>query len=179
MPHYLALLRGVNVGRAARVPMARWRELLEGIGCTGVRTVLNSGNALFASPHRSAPALARAVHGSLVEALGVDVHVVVLEARALRAVVAGNPLRVAADQHPRVLAIFAQERAAIAGLAALEPLLHPDEKLVIGPQAAYLYCAGGILESRAGKALLGKAGQAVTTRNWATVLRLAQLAVGA
>ena len=37
--------------------------------------------------------------------------------------------------------------------------------------------AGGILESRAGKALLGRAGQAVTTRNWATVYKLQALAI--
>ena len=53
----------------------------------------------------------------------------------------------------------------------------PPERLEIGPQAAYLYCAGGILESRAGKALLGRAGQAVTTRNWATVCKLQALAI--
>ena len=43
-PTWIALLRGVNVGRAKRVAMADLRSLLEGLGCTEVRTLLNSGN---------------------------------------------------------------------------------------------------------------------------------------
>lgn len=42
--------------------------------------------------------------------------------------------------------------------------------------AAYLHCPGGLLESQVGKALPGRAGKAVTSRNWATVLKLAALA---
>jgi uncharacterized protein (DUF1697 family) len=38
--------------------------------------------------------------------------------------------------------------------------------------AAYLHCASGIVESKAGEALLGKAGTSATTRNWATTLKL-------
>ena len=53
MPLYVALLRGVNVGRAKRVPMADWRALLEELGCEGVRTILNSGNAVFRAAGRS------------------------------------------------------------------------------------------------------------------------------
>ena len=47
---------------------------------------------------------------------------------------------------------------------------------MLGRHAAYLHCPAGILESRAGEALLGKLGRAATTRNWATVLKLHALA---
>jgi uncharacterized protein (DUF1697 family) len=47
MPTYVALLRGVNVGKAKRVPMAELRQLLGGLGYTNVSTLLNSGNAVF------------------------------------------------------------------------------------------------------------------------------------
>jgi uncharacterized protein (DUF1697 family) len=49
---------------------------------------------------------------------------------------------------------------------------------LIGKHAAYLHCARGILESEVGSALLGKAGRAVTTRNWATTLKLEALLRG-
>jgi hypothetical protein len=42
--------------------------------------------------------------------------------------------------------------------------------------AAYLWCAHGILESKAGVALLKKLGERGTTRNWATVEKLNALA---
>ena len=46
---YVALLRGVNVGQGARVPMADLKSLLEGLGLCDVVTYLNSGNVVFSS----------------------------------------------------------------------------------------------------------------------------------
>jgi uncharacterized protein (DUF1697 family) len=175
MGQFVALLRGVNVGKAKRVPMAQWRTLLEGMGCSGVRTLLNSGNAVFECGARSTTVLAEKIHSLLLGNLAVDVPVVVLAAQQLRSAVAGNPIKVDEDQHSRLVVAFAQERAALAGLAGLKALVRPPERFVIGEHAAYLHCASGILESRAGAALLGRAGQALTTRNWATVLKLAAL----
>ncbi|MDO8963949.1 MAG: DUF1697 domain-containing protein [Coriobacteriia bacterium] len=46
---YVALLRGVNVGKSVRVPMGDLKVLLEGLGLTDVVTYLNSGNVVFDS----------------------------------------------------------------------------------------------------------------------------------
>ena len=46
---YVALLRGINVGKGARVPMKTLKALLEGLGLRDVVTYLNSGNAVFSS----------------------------------------------------------------------------------------------------------------------------------
>ena len=46
---------------------------------------------------------------------------------------------------------------------------------MVGEHAAYLWCPDGILSSKAGEALLGKAGRQATTRNWATVLKIEAL----
>ena len=40
MPTFVALLRGVNVGKANRVPMAELRTLLSRLGYTHVATLL-------------------------------------------------------------------------------------------------------------------------------------------
>jgi uncharacterized protein (DUF1697 family) len=40
----IALIRGINVGRAKRVAMADLRALVEDLGYSDVRTLLNSGN---------------------------------------------------------------------------------------------------------------------------------------
>lgn len=47
MPRFVALLGGVNVGKAKRVPMADVRALLPGLEYAGVATLLNGGNAVF------------------------------------------------------------------------------------------------------------------------------------
>ena len=49
MTECVALLRGINVGRAKRIAMAELRGLVAELGFTNVRTVLNSGNVVFQS----------------------------------------------------------------------------------------------------------------------------------
>lgn len=175
MPRFVVLLRGVNVGKANRVPMADLRSLLEALGFTGVRTLLNSGNAVFDADGGTPSAHAKAVRAALEENLGVGVPVVVKSSSAIAAAVTENALDVPADAHSRLLVAFAQERSDIRGLAKIAPLVGPAERFHVGEHAAYLLCGGGILESKAAAALLGKQGQAFTTRNWATVLKLREL----
>jgi len=177
-PNFVVLLRGVNVGKGNRVPMAEFRALLEARGFTDVQTLLNSGNAVFRSAGRSASAHARAIRAALQDALGVNVNVIVLTASDFLSVVAENTLAPAEDQHSRFLVAFAQERTAIDALADLRPLVREPERLLVGKHAVYLHCARGILKSAAANALLGKAGRAVTTRNWATTLKVEALLRG-
>ena len=178
MPHFVVLLRGVNVGKGNRVPMADFRVLLAAQGFTEVQTLLNSGNAVFRSTGRSATAHAKAISAALQERLRLSINVVVKSSSDFLGAVAENTLAPAADQYSRFLVAFAQEHTAIEALAALRPLVRTPERLLIGKHAAYLHCARGILESEAASALLGKAGRAVTTRNWATTLKLETLLRG-
>ena len=54
---HIALVRGMNVGGRAMVPMAVLRELLTGLGFRDVRTLLQSGNAVFSGSARGGAAL--------------------------------------------------------------------------------------------------------------------------
>ena len=175
MPTFVALLRGVNVGKAKRVPMAEFRVLLVGLGYTRVVPLLNSGNAVFRATGGAPADHAAAIAAALAAPLDVAVPVIVKSAAELAAIVAQNPIPVAATEHAHCLVAFVQEPTALPGLAALASLVAPPEQFALGAQAAYLLCAGGILESQAGAALLGPAGRAATTRNWATVLKLQAL----
>jgi len=103
------------------------------------------------------------------------VDVIVKSARELTTILAENPIAARADQHSRFLVAFVQDVRALSSVAALAPLVAPAERFAVGSQAAYLLCTDGILESKAGAALLGKAGRAATTRNWATVMKLQAL----
>ncbi len=178
MPRFVALLRGVNVGKAKRVPMAEFRALLEEQGFTGVKTLLNSGNAVFSSDGRSALAHARSIAASLVERFRFEVPVVVKTSSQFASAVAECPFAAAADEHARLLVVFTQERKALAGLSDLATLIQPPEQFAVGKHAAHLHCAGGILESKLAKALLVKSGDTATSRNWATVLKINNLLRG-
>ncbi len=175
MTTFIALLRGVNVGKAKRVPMADFRRLLSALGHADVVTLLNSGNAVFRARSGTPRAHAAGIAAAIARKLKVEVPVIVKPARELTAIVAENPFDVDAAGHSRFLVAFTQEPKALADLAVIESLVQPPERFAIGRHAAYLYCAAGILESKAGAALLGKAGRGATTRNLATTLKLQAL----
>jgi len=118
---------------------------------------------------------AKTVRAALEQNLAVSVPVIVKPGAAIAGAVAENALAVPADAHSRLLVAFAQDDSAIRDLEAIAPLVRPAERFLVGKHAAYLLCEGGILESKAAAALLGKQGQAFTTRNWATVLKLREL----
>lgn len=175
---FVALLRGVNVGKTKRVPMADLRALLESLGHTDVKTLLNSGNAVFAAPRGAAPKLAAAIGAAIEKRFGFEVPVIVKSAADLDAMAAENTLAAKAADFSRLLTVFAQDPADLASLEVLRPMLAANEALLLGKHAAWLHCANGILESAAGEAVLGKVGRSgrgFTTRNWATVEKIRAL----
>ena len=174
MSTFVALLRGVNVGNGRRVPMATLRELMTSLGLVDVRTLLNSGNAVYDLPGAPVPApwQARDIAAALLAQLGLTVPVIVKSAKQLASIVDENPWGQSAADPARLLVVFTQEAATLAALRVIEGLVIAPESFHVGRHAAFLHCPAGILESRAGTALLGSAGRAATTRNWATVLKL-------
>jgi uncharacterized protein (DUF1697 family) len=174
MARFVVLLRGVNVGKGNRLPMADFKALLLGLGYTEVSTLLNSGNAVFSSTGRSVLKHAEAIGQALEQQLGLRVSVIVKSGAEMAAAVSSNPLEVPEADHSKFLVAFVQDSAALQKLVGQQALAQPPERFAVGSEAAYLHCANGILESKLGEALL-KLGKGVTTRNWATVLKLVAL----
>jgi uncharacterized protein (DUF1697 family) len=169
---YVALLRGINVGRAKRIAMADLRKLIADLGFMDVRTLLNSGNVVFAGAAAETASVAASIEESLVLKLGVCARVTVLGAAELAAIVAANSLLPLATDHARLL-VFVLTEPADAGV--LEPLLAQDwkpEALALGPRAAYVWCPAGVLASRLSQVLGKLLGDATTARNWGTIGKL-------
>jgi uncharacterized protein (DUF1697 family) len=155
--------------------MAALRALLSDLGYADVATLLNSGNAVFCAANGTPATHARNIAAAISARLNMEVPVTVKSARELAAIVADAPFHLDASAHSRLLVAFAPDRKALSALAVIEPLVVPPEQFAVGTEAAYLFCPAGILESKAGSALVGKAGRSATTRNWATVLKLLAL----
>lgn len=168
---YIALLRGVNVGRAKRIAMADLRKLVESLGYTGVRSLLNSGNVIFDADVPSAEA-AQAIEEAMVLRLGVAARVFVLARQELADIVDDNPLLELADDHARLFAFMLAgdaQRAVAACLCGQD--WHP-EAVAIGRRAVYVWCPAGMLDSAAAAALGKQLGDGATSRNWRTITRL-------
>jgi uncharacterized protein (DUF1697 family) len=171
---YVALLRGINLGKARRVDMPRLREALTVRGHGAVRTHLNSGNVLLDSALAEAE-LATDLTKTVQEVFGLDVPVVVRSGTELAAVVAGDPFATVATDPARYLVTFMPEAPAPDRVDALPPA-EVGDYLVRGREL-YLWLPDGIqgtpLASWKWERLLGRPG---TARNWNTVAKLAELA---
>jgi uncharacterized protein (DUF1697 family) len=172
----IALLRGVNVGRARRVAMADLRALVERLGYRDVRTLLNSGNVVFSASAKNAANAAARIERALVADLGVAAGVFVLDAAELAAIVAANPLARVAHDPARLLLAVTSAPALHARFAPLAAQDWTPDALAVGQRVAYLWCADGLIASRLMQAAQRALGDGMTTRNWATMTKLLALA---
>jgi uncharacterized protein (DUF1697 family) len=175
---HVALIRGINVGRAKRVAMADLRAIVEDLGYGDVRTLLNSGNVVFTARGTAARRAAAGIQAGLASRLGVSARVTVLTAAELAVVVAENPLCEVATNPSRLLVTFLNDPACGLRLVPLAQLVWTPEVLALGARVAYVWCPEGLLASRLQDAISRVVGDAATTRNWGTVTKLHAL-VGA
>jgi uncharacterized protein (DUF1697 family) len=177
MATYIALLRGINVGRAKRIAMADLRTLFEDLGFENVRTLLNSGNVVFETARTTKAKLISQIEPAVARATGIDSRVTLITAGELQRIIEENELeRVVTNDSRLYVAYF--RNAADARL--LEPLAKQNwkpERLHLGTLAAYLWLAEGFTESPLDKAATRVLRDRVTMRNWATTKKLAALTV--
>ncbi len=173
----VALLRGINVGRAKRVAMADLRKLLGDLGFAQVRTVLNSGNVVYDGGAVAPAEAAARIEEALVLKLGVAARVTVLSASQFAELVEQNTLAPAADA-ARLLTLVFNNPADVQRLLPLLQQPWQPEALALGRWAAYAWCPDGVLASKVVAALGVLLGDGVTSRNWATMQKLHALLNG-
>jgi len=171
---YVALLRGINLGKARQVGMPRLTEILTAGGHADVRTHLRSGNVVLTSPLGEAE-LAEDLSAAIEKEFGFAVPVVVRTGKELAAVVAGDPFATEATDPARYLVTFLPEAPDPALVDALPPAEGGGDYLVRGREL-YLWLPDGVLATPINSwkwdKLLGQSG---TARNWNTVRKLAEL----
>lgn len=160
----VALLRGVNVG-GRTLKNDELREVFEGLGFDGVRTVLASGNVVFEASADDEAQLKRRIEHALGERFGYEARIVLVTRDALERVVGAFPFD-AEDASRQPYVVFASEPSVIDELVAgagesdieADPVAAGDSVLYWNP------VKGTTLTTPFGK-LLGKARFASTTTN--------------
>lgn len=172
---FVALLRGINVGRNRRIRMADLRSALEAAGFGRVRTVLQSGNVVLDAPGASAAEVSRRVHDAVLTASGFDVAVLVRTGHQLAGVVSRSPMPAPPDGS-RFFVAFPDRPAATVERPPLP--VGSEEQWWPEGQEIYVWCPGGLLESPLMSAFAGRHAVHATVRNWNTVTALARLLRG-
>lgn len=173
---HIALLRGINVGKAKRIAMADLRALVEKLGYGDVSTLLNSGNVVFTVPKTSKGLPGPRIEAALFERLGVKARVTVLTAAELAAAIDENPLLDVAKDHSRLLVSVWNSPADRKLFEALTKKSWKPDALALGKRVAYLWCVEGVLDSPLSIATARALGDGTTARNWTTMCKLHALA---
>jgi uncharacterized protein (DUF1697 family) len=175
----IALIRGINVGTAKRVQMSALREMLAGLGYRDVRTVLNSGNAVFRTPE-APTTVVEEIENGLAQHIGVTADVVVRNRAEVVAAIAADPFAsIATDGSKHFLGFFtgSPDPAMIDQIPELadDADTAPDIARVVRDHL-YLWCPNGLSKSTFSKVNWDRRiGTAVTVRNWNTVTKLVDL----
>ncbi|MFJ3586730.1 DUF1697 domain-containing protein [Streptomyces sp. NPDC090127] len=177
---YAALLRGINVGGHRKVPMADLRSLLEELGHRDVRTYLQSGNAVFTTD-ADGPGddeLTAALQDAIERHFGFRVDCLVRDAAYLAAVADACPFPATELEGKQLHVTYFSEQIAPERFASIDQEAFLPEEFRLGDRVLYLYAPDGLGRSKLGEALARPAlvkGVVATTRNWNTVIKLAEM----
>jgi uncharacterized protein (DUF1697 family) len=176
MPRYVALLRGINLGPARRVPMGELRALLTERGYGDVRTLLQSGNVAVTTG-KGADSLRKDLEQAIAERFGVETDVVLRTSEELEALIEANPLGGVATDPKRLQVHFLSGEPAAAAARELEEVDIAPERIAVRGREIHVWHANGIQRSPASKVIArADLGVVATARNWSTVTKLLEIA---
>ena len=175
---FVALLRGINVGRNKRVAMADLRTLIEGLGYGDVRTLLNSGNVVFTAPKSASKDAGAKIEKAMVTKLGVSSKITILDVSTLADAITKHPFGKVADNPSLLLVAVLASPTDRSILAPLAKQKWSPEALAVGDRVAWLWCPNGQAQSPLAIAAWKALGDRVTARNMATMLKLQAMVEG-
>jgi uncharacterized protein (DUF1697 family) len=174
---FVALLRGINVGKHRRVAMADVRAALEEAGYPDVNTHLQSGNVVLRAREPPRETVERAIEKALRTGLDLEIDVIVRTARELARITKGNPL-IGPGTDPATLHVaFLKSKPSAATAGALDSAAFGRDEFVLRGAELYLRYPEGYGRSKMTAAFFERTLRTpVTVRNWRVVTKLAELA---
>jgi uncharacterized protein (DUF1697 family) len=174
---HIALLRGINVGGHKLIAMSELRNLLEKLGFAGAKSLLQSGNLVFASQRLTGDALERLLEAETAKRFDVSVDFLVRTADEWKKIVARNPFPKEAKTDPGHLLVMCLKAAPQAkDVKNLQAAIKGPEIVRADGRQLYLVYPAGIGPSKLTHNLIERTlGVRGTGRNWNTVLKLAAL----
>jgi uncharacterized protein (DUF1697 family) len=178
VPTLVALLRGVNVGNNA-LPMQRLRDAFAALGARDVETYIQSGNVVFKGEGTGAH-WQRTIEARLAREARLPIACRVLPRGEFTRMVSANPFVGDRSVDASKLHVTLLAKAAVrTAQASLNALRRAGERVEVVGKNVYLYCPHGYGTSKLTNAAVEKAaGSKATTRNWRTILKLAEMTAG-
>jgi len=177
MSVYVAMLRGVNVGARNRIKMPALAQVFSDLGHTDVVTYIESGNVVFKSRSKRAPAVARVIEERIASDLGCDVAVLLRTQEELAEIARSNPYSRQQDDTKQLHVTFLAETPDAALVRAMNDYDAGNDTFVVRGRDVYLHTPNGYGNTKINNGFFEKRLKAVaTTRNWNSVTKLLELA---
>ncbi len=177
MSAVIALIRGINVGGHKKIKMADLRELFTSLGLRQVRTVLQSGNAVFAADETDLARLQQQLETAIRERFGFEAGIILRGAEDFKAALDRHPFTAAQlDRGNHALIAFLSALPAPAAVEALGENNPGREVIHSAGDALYIFYTDGAARSKLDNKRIERALNVVSTaRNWNTCQRLLKL----
>ena len=172
MAGWIALLRGVNVSGAGKLPMAEFRALLAGLGLGAVQTYIQSGNAVFQSA-LPAEALEEMIRDAVAARFGFAPETFVRSRDEVAEALVDHPF---AGADPKLVHVCFLRETPVPDEAALQALARPGDGWHIGPRRFTLHTPGGYGTSKLAERLPKLLPVPMTARNLRTIAALVAMA---
>lgn len=173
MQIYIALLQGVNVGKYKRIKMDVFRQIIADLGGLHAKTVVNSGNVVFAyDGDLGSEALRLAIEKAVTDHVGQPVPTLIRTDDEMRQIFANNPYPEVTD--PKCLHVeFLNEPEP----DALNDMASGEDHLTMINREIYLHAPNKISGiTYDAKTISKRLGKNHTSRNWNTVENLIKIA---
>ncbi len=156
--------------------MGKLRELIGALGGSEVRTLLQSGNAVFEHGDAEPARLAQELEILIANDTGLTVPCVVREIGGLQRVLDANPFADLDFDPAKLVVLFLSGPVSADHVSGIDPERYAPDEFRLGEQEIYAYCPTGLARSKLPTALGNKRlGLVATARNWNTVTKLATM----
>lgn len=174
---YVAFLRGINVSRKRKVPMAELRAMCERLNLQNVKTYIQSGNIVFKSSMVQTNDIAILLHNEIQKHFNFNVPVIVKTVNELSQIIEKNPFVSQEDiTANRIYFVLLNSLPAIELLENLSEETFENEEYVVIDNCLYLKCALGYGKAKLNNNLIERKLKVLaTTRNYRTMNKLQEL----
>jgi uncharacterized protein (DUF1697 family) len=178
MKTYIAILRGINVSGHKVIKMEALRTMCEDLGFKNTKTYIQSGNIIFQFRKMKLPELESMLSKKIETVFGFDVPVMVKESEEIHTVLKNNPFLLKRKEDITKLHVtFLNQEPEKTLVDTIKEGSYAADEFILQGTAIYLFCPNGYGNTKLNNTFFeNKLKVMATTRNWKTVIELANLA---
>ena len=171
---HLALLRGINVGGKAVLPMKELAAIFAAAGASSVETYIQSGNVIFEAAH--ADEVGALVTVEIARLYGYPGRIVLRSADELRKTYATNPFARAGASIETLHVYFLADWPDKNAVKGLDTERSPGDSFVVMERDVFLHLPNGMARTKLTNVYIDSKLKTVSTaRNWKTIGRLVEM----